>query len=120
MKVPVAELLSQLDDYLPIETASAQMKMEIVTNEVYKEFFKIVNLQGSYFCTKYHEEMQFGMSARNRSAGLEFFRLTGVVNPVTLHSYIKEPAFEAEFDLALPQTPRTFTSSRPSIITIHT
>jgi hypothetical protein len=74
LQAPVEELLGQLEHYIPIETASAQMKMDRITEEVYDSFFKISNLEGSYFCSKYHEEILFGRSVKNRPAGLEFFR----------------------------------------------
>jgi hypothetical protein len=80
----------------------------------------IGSLEGSYFCTTCHEEMEFRRSKRNRPAGLDYFRFTSIINPTTLHSYITEPAFTAVFDLALPQTPKTSTSSRPVILTNHT
>jgi hypothetical protein len=65
LQAPVEELLGQLEHYIPIETASAQMNMDRITEEVYDNFFKIRNLEGSYFCSKYHEEVLFGRSVKN-------------------------------------------------------
>jgi hypothetical protein len=62
LQVPVEEILGQLDHHVPIETEVAQMKMDLITDEVYGNFFKIANLQGSNFCDKYHEEASFGNS----------------------------------------------------------
>jgi hypothetical protein len=111
LQAPVEELLGQLEHYIPIETASSQMKMYRITEEVYDSFFKIRNLEGSYFCSKYHEEILLGRSVKNRPAGLEFFRLTAEVNPATLYPYIREPTITVSFDLSLAQTPKT-TSTR--------
>jgi hypothetical protein len=86
---PSMHLPGQLEHYIPIETASAQMNMDRITEEVYDSFFKISNLEGSYFCSKYHEEILFGRSVKNRPSGLEFVRLTAEVNPATLYPYIR-------------------------------
>jgi hypothetical protein len=104
MQAPVEELLGQLEHYIPIETASAQMTMDRITVEVYDSVFKISNLEGSYSCSKYHEEVLFGRSVKNRPAGLEFFRLTAEVSPATLYPYIREPTMTVSFDLALAKT----------------
>jgi hypothetical protein len=113
LQAPVEELLDHMEHYIPIETASAQMKIDRITEEVYGSFFKISNLEGNHFCNKYHEEVLFGRCMKNRSAGLEFFRLTAEVNPTTLYPYIKELATTIEFDLALAHTPKT--TSTPAI-----
>jgi hypothetical protein len=107
LQAPVEELLGQLEHYIPIKTVSAQMKMDRITEEVYDSFFKISNLEGSYFCSKYHEEILFGRSVKNRPAGLEFFRLTAEVNPATLYPYIREPTMTVSFYLSLAQKPKT-------------
>jgi hypothetical protein len=88
---------------------------------LYDNFFKISNLEGSYFCSKYHEEVLFGRSVKNRPAGLEFFRLTAEVNPTTLYPYIREPTMTVSFDLALAQTPKTTSApaSTSTSIALH-
>jgi hypothetical protein len=88
LQAPVEELLGQLEHYIPIRTAYAQMKMDRITEDVYGSFFKIGNFEGNHFCSKYHEEVLYGRSVKNRPAGLEFFRLTAEVvphHPVSLH-----------------------------------
>jgi hypothetical protein len=107
LQATVDELIGQLEHYIPIEAASAQMKMGRITEEVYGSFFKISNLEGNHFCNKYHEEVLFGRSVKNRPARLELFRLTAEVNLSTLYSYIKEPAIAVGFDLTLSHMPKT-------------
>jgi hypothetical protein len=107
LQAPVEELLDHMEHYIPIETASAQMKIDRITEEVYGSFFKIGNLEGSHFCSKHHKEVLFGRSVKNRPAGLDFFRLTAELNPATMYPYIIEPAMTISFDLTLAQTPNT-------------
>jgi hypothetical protein len=52
LHAPVEELFGQLENCIPIDTASAQMKMDRITEEVYGSFFKISNLEGNHFCSK--------------------------------------------------------------------
>jgi hypothetical protein len=40
MGIPVQELMAQLDQHLPIETTSAQMKADAIGNSIYASFFK--------------------------------------------------------------------------------
>jgi hypothetical protein len=112
LKAPVEELMSQLEFHLPIATASALMKAEKISDQMYNEFFKIKNLNPQSFCDQYHEKMKFdGQGAVvNPPAGLEFFRVTVNVDPAQIYSYTKEPAFLVTYDLALKQTPKTTTA----------
>jgi hypothetical protein len=70
LKSPVEELLGQMEHYIPIKTASAQMKMDRITEEVHCGLFNSSNLESNHFCSKYHEEVLFGRSVKNRPAGL--------------------------------------------------
>jgi hypothetical protein len=112
LKAPVKELMSQLEYYLPIATASALMKEEKISDQLYNEFFKINNLDPQSFCYQYHKKIKFsgqGVVA-NPPAGLEFFRVTVNLDPVQIFPYIKEPAFIVTYDLALKETPNTTTA----------
>jgi hypothetical protein len=105
MGIQVQELIVQLKQRLPIETTSAQMKADLIGEGMYAVFFQIRNTRGICFIEKDHEEMVFDNSwLRDRSAGLDYFRVRSNMDPRVIQAYIKEPAFTAKFDVALAQT----------------
>jgi hypothetical protein len=105
MGIPAQELMAQLDQHLPIETTSAQMKADAIGDSIYASFFKISSTQGLCFVGQDHEEIVFENSKmRDRPAGIRFFRVRSTVDLRAIHAYIKEPGFTAKFDLALAQT----------------
>jgi hypothetical protein len=117
---PVEELVAQLDLHLPIETASALIKLDTIVGAVYGTLFHIQNTHGMCFIDNDHEEMQFDDSCvNNRPEGLaEYFRLRSTVDPLKMYAHIKEPAFAAKFDVALTQshtsTPISTASPNPN------
>jgi hypothetical protein len=105
MGIPVQELMAQLDQHLPIENTSAQMKADAIGYSIYASFLKTSSIQGLCFVDQDHEEMVFENSwMRDRPTGIEFFRVRSTVDLLAIHAYIKEPGFTTKFDLSLAQT----------------
>jgi hypothetical protein len=72
MGILVQELMAQLDQHLPIENASAQMKADAIGDSIYASFFKTSSTRGLCFVDQDHEEMVFENSwMRDRPAGIE-------------------------------------------------
>jgi hypothetical protein len=71
MGIPVQNLMAQLDQHLPIETTSAQIKADEIGDSIYDSFFKTSIMRGICFVDQDHEEMVFENSwMRDRPAGI--------------------------------------------------